>query len=143
MIGYEKNIKMYMIIAGWGIFLIFGANQAITIIVDPYPPFGLATTTILITGGFFVLLGIYNSAALVSTNNDLRQSIKKRALESRLLVAIGQAEMENEIQRTVKKLMQQNEPNLETESTEYPADIDEKELKKYIEFVIREVKREK
>lgn len=142
MIGYEKNIKMYMIISGWGIFLIFGANQAITIIVDPYPPFGLATTTILITGGFLVLLGIYNSAALVSTNNGLRQSIKERALESRLLGAIGQAEMENEIQRTVKKLTQQRETNLETMPTGYPAELDEKELKKYIEFVIREVKRE-
>ena len=36
-----------MIISGWGILLIFGANQATTMIVAPYPPFGLATITVL------------------------------------------------------------------------------------------------
>jgi hypothetical protein len=30
-----------MFISGWGIFLIFAANQATTLIVSPYPPFGL------------------------------------------------------------------------------------------------------
>ena len=27
-VSYEKNIRTYLIISGWGIFLIFGANQA-------------------------------------------------------------------------------------------------------------------
>src|SRR6266516_182590 len=38
-ISYERNIRTYMIISGWGILLIFGANQATTLIVAPYPPF--------------------------------------------------------------------------------------------------------
>ena len=51
-----------------------------------------------------MLLGIYNSATLVSANNELRRSIQKHALESKLLGAIGQAEMEKEIQKTVKQV---------------------------------------
>jgi len=39
-----------MIVSGWGIFLIFGANQVATQIVAPYPPFGLATITVFSYG---------------------------------------------------------------------------------------------
>jgi hypothetical protein len=49
-----------------------------------------------------MLLGIYNSATLVSANNELRRSIQKHALESKLLGAIGQAEMEKEIQKNCR-----------------------------------------
>jgi uncharacterized membrane-anchored protein YjiN (DUF445 family) len=58
---------------------------------------------------FLMLLGIYNSATLVSANNELRKSIRKHALESRLLNLIGHAEMEKEIQKTVKKITQEVE----------------------------------
>src|SRR5215467_14743856 len=103
-ISYEKNIRTYMIISGWGIFLIFTANQAATQIVAPYPPFGLATITALVMAAFLMLIGIYNSAILVSANNELRKSIYRHAVESRLLRFIGQAGMENEIEKTVRKI---------------------------------------
>ena len=34
-VGYERNIKTYMIISGWGVFLIFAANQALTQAIKP------------------------------------------------------------------------------------------------------------
>jgi hypothetical protein len=140
--SYEKNIKTYMIISGWGILLIFGADQALvqSQLQSPYPPFGLATITVLITAAFLMLLGIYNSATLVSANNELRKSIYKHALELKLLGLIGQAEMEKEIQKTVKKITQ-DKGRLE-EETYNPVELDEEELKKYIDIVTREVKKE-
>jgi hypothetical protein len=138
-IGYEKNIKTYMIISGWGILLVFSSNQAATQIVNPYPPFGLVTITILITASYLMLLGIYNSATLVSANNELRRSIHKHALESKLLGAIGHAEMEKEIQNTVKQV-NRDKYELEKELEE-PVELDEMELEKYIEFVVREVRK--
>ena len=138
-IGYERKIKTYMIISGWGVLLIFSSNQAATQIVLPYPPFGLATTTILTTAAYLMLLGIYNSATLVSANNEVRRSIQKHALESKLLGAIGQAEMEKEIQKTVRQVTQ-DKYDLEKELEE-PVELDEKELEKYIEFVVREVRK--
>jgi hypothetical protein len=138
-IGYEKNIKTYMIISGWGILLIFSSNQAATQIVSPYPPFGLVTITILVTASYLMLLGIYNSATLVSANNELRRSIHKHALESKLLGAIGHAEMEKEIQKTVKQV-NRDKYELEKELEE-PVELDEMELEKYIEFVVREVRK--
>ncbi|HEY9386519.1 MAG TPA: hypothetical protein VIP70_05735 [Nitrososphaeraceae archaeon] len=144
-ISYERNIKTYMIISGWGIFLIFAANQAVAQMTTPYPPFGLATLTVLNIAAYLMLLGIYNSATLVSANNNLRKSIRKHALESRLLDLIGRAEMEKEIQKTVKEITQdaQDKGKLETDTEQQPIELDEKELKKYVELVIREVRKER
>ena len=86
-----------------------------------------------------MLIGIYNSATHVSANNELRRFIHKQAFESRLLSLIGSAEMEKEIQKTVREISQ-NIDDLEAERrTEL--EIDEDELKKYVDLVVREVKK--
>jgi hypothetical protein len=141
-ISYEKNIKTYMIVAGCGIFLIFSANQGEAQIVGPYPPFGVATLTALSTATFLMLIGIYNSAVLVSANNDLRKSIYKYALESKLLGQIGRAEVEIEMQKAVTKITNEKK-HLMTKTEEEPIELDGMELKKYLEFVIHEVKKDK
>jgi hypothetical protein len=86
-----------------------------------------------------MLIGIYNSATLVSANNELRRSIYKHASESKLLGLIGQAEMEKEIQKTVKQV-NIDKYDLEKELEE-SVELDVKELEKYIEFVVREVRK--
>jgi hypothetical protein len=140
-ISYEKNIRTYMIVSGWGIFLIFAANQAATQIVAPYPPFGLSTITVLVMASFLMLIGIYNSAILVSANNELRKSIYKHAVESRLLRLIGHAEMESEIEKTVRKISRDKNLLEVDEEQQRLLEIDEKGLKKYLDLVIREVKK--
>jgi hypothetical protein len=142
MISYEKKIKTYMVISGWAIFLIFSADQAVvqTQLQSPYPPFGLVTLTVLNIAAFLMLIGIYNSARLVSANNELRRFIHKEAFESRLLSLIGHAEMEKEIQRTVAKITQ-DKGRLEIETSQ-PIQLDEQELKKYLELVVKEIKKE-
>ena len=121
-----------MIISGWGIFLIFSADQAEAQIVAPYPPFAVATLTVLNTAAFLMLLGIYNSAVRVSANNDLRKSIYKYALESKLLGQIGRTEME----KAVTKITNEKK-HLMTKTEEEPIELDGMELKKYLEFVVR------
>ena len=141
-VSYERNIRTYMIISGWGLFLIFAANQAATTQIIPgiYPPFGLLTITVLNIAAFFMLLGIYNSATLVSANHDLRKLIRTDAFESRLLDLIGQAEMEKEIQKTVKKIIQDKRALELDKKAKF--ELDEKELEKYIDYIIRETKKE-
>lgn len=128
-----------MVISGWGVFLIFAANQTLTQIINPYPPFGLVTVSALSMAAYFMLVVIYNSAVLVSANTNLRKSICNHALESKLLNILGHAEYEKEIQRTVGKIMKDN-PTLEMDAkTEY--ELDEHELKRYLDIVLREVKK--
>jgi hypothetical protein len=69
----------------------------------------------------------------------LRRSIHKHALESNLLSSIGHAEMEKEIQKTVKQV-NRDKYELEKELEE-PVGLYEMELEKYIEFVVREVRK--
>jgi hypothetical protein len=137
--GFEKNIRTYMFISGWGILLIFGANQASVQTLAPYPPFGLATTSVLIIASFLMLIGIYNSAVLVSVNEGLRKSIRKYALESKLLGVIGEAELGREMDKTVKKVVSQTASIEE----EVPVELDVSELRKYIEYVRSERLKEK
>jgi MFS family permease len=137
-VSYEKNIRTFMIISGWGFFLVFAANQASVQMLTPYPPFGLATLTVLNIAGYLMLLGIYNSAALVSANNNLRKTIRKHALESRLLDLIGHAEMEREIQKTVSNIIRSQDSIDIVKETEF--ELDENELKRYLDIVIKEVK---
>ena len=139
-ISYEKQIRTSMIIAGWGVFLIFSANQAATQVVVPYPAFGVPTLTALNIGGFLMLLGIYNSATLVSTNDKLRGFIHKQAVELKLLGSIGRAELEREMQKTIIKIEQEKSI---VNNKDYPVELDLNELKRYIEIVIKEVKEER
>ena len=88
---------------------------------------------------FLIVLGIFNSATLVSANNSLRTSIHKHALK--LLRPIGQAEMEKEIQKTVKKISEDKE--IAKISSEVSFEFDENELKRYLEQVITEIKKER
>jgi len=140
-LGYEKNIKTYMIACGWGIFLIFTANQAGLQTLAPYPPFGLATTSALILGSFMMLLGVYNSAILVGNNNKLRNSIRQYALESSLLGVVGTSQMQKEIEKTVKKITRLKY-QLETDE-QLPIDFDENGLKEYLGHLVTEVKKHK
>jgi hypothetical protein len=136
---YERNIMMYMIVAGWGIFFIFATNQAISLALVPFPPFGLATITVLVPASCLTLVGIYSSASAVSINSEIRTMIYKHALESKLLGLIGRAETEKELQKTVEKIIRDKEI-MELEA-QRPFDLDEKELKKHLDYVIKEIKK--
>jgi hypothetical protein len=138
-LSYERNIKTFMIISGWGILLIFAANQGISQSLDPYPPFGLYTNSVLILAAYVTLSGIYNAATLVSVNFDVRKSIRKHASESKLLDLIGQAEMNSELQKTVENIV--GDKNLLEKKAEGNLDLDEDELKKHLDFIIRDKKK--
>jgi hypothetical protein len=87
-----------------------------------------------------MLLGIYNSASPVSTNNSLRKYIRRHAmLRSNLLDLIGHAEMEKEIQETVTDIIESQE--IQDIRTEREVELDEKELRRYIDIVIKEVRK--
>ena len=140
-VSYEKKIRTCMLISGWGIFLIFAANQGITQQTTPFPPFGIPTITILNIAAYLALLGIYNSAKLVSVNNNLRKSIYQHALRSELLHSIGRAEMEKEVQKTVNEIIR-SQNILEREKVTR-AEFDEIELGKYLDQVIKEVRKDR
>jgi hypothetical protein len=87
---------------------------------------------------YLMLVGIYDSARLVSSNNQLRISVYKNAMESKLLGPIGDAEIGKLIEKTVNNISKRKD-KLE-ENTQQILDLDQTELKKYVDFVIKEVR---
>jgi hypothetical protein len=140
-VSYEKKIRTCMLISGWGVFLIFAANQGLNQQTTPFPPFGMPTVTILNIAAYLVLLGIYNSAILVSVNNSLRKNIYQHARRSELLHSIGHAEMEKELQKTVNEIIKSH--NILEREKLTKAELDEEELRKYLDQVIKEVRKER
>jgi hypothetical protein len=134
---YEKNVKMYMIICGWGFLLIFAADQSGLQTLAPYPPFGLASLSVLILGAFMMLLGVYNSALIANTNFKLRSAIREQALESSLLGVVGEAQMDKEVEKTVKKVTQ-IKSQLEKDTQQH-IEFDENELRNYLSSLMRGV----
>jgi hypothetical protein len=111
-------------------------SKITTQIVAPYPPLGTSYSNSEFSC-IYDGTGIYSSATLVSANNNLRKFIHINA--SKLLSPIGQAEMEMEIQKAVKKISQSKD--ILSESTQPALDLDEQELKKYLHHANREVKK--
>jgi hypothetical protein len=140
---FHRNlaIKDYMVMSGFGFLLFFSAGQS-TLTNTLYPPFGLATMSLYGLSTYMILLGLYSSAVSVSQDNRLRGSIKRMARKnSNLLSSIGTAQVEKEIQKTVnslKNIVEEQENEME-EQTGIEANLEEDEMKKYLEEVMQEV----
>jgi len=107
----------------------------------PYPPFGLATLSVLILGSFMMLVSIYNSALLVGSNMKLRGIIRQHALESNVFGVVGRSQMQKEVEKTVKKITR-IKAELERDS-EQRIEFDEEGLKEYLSSLMTEIQKQK
>jgi hypothetical protein len=133
----NKIVRDYLIIAGFGLILLFISDQAITLIAIAYPPFGVVTIS------FLGVSSIFSSAISVAEDSNLRKSIRDFAIgQSRLLDSIGSAQMEQEIEKRVIVFTKQIQDKMVEEAGIEPS-LTEDETKRYLEQVIKEVKRQK
>jgi hypothetical protein len=136
-----RTIKDYMIVSAFSLVLLFTSNQPVGLTLVPFPPFGLLTISFLGLASYLTYVGIYSSALSVANDVQLRRIIRKSVeQQSDLLDNIGSAEMERQLQNRVL-LLTKDIPNEMTEETGIePSLQDEKELRKYIQKVIDEVR---
>ena len=137
----DSPVRQYLIIAAYGFVLQFIASQ-VTLIGASYPPYGMMTMSFLPLSSYMIFLGVYSTAVSISQDNQLRRSVRKIATQdSNLLSSIGTAQMEREIQRTVnsmKNVVAEQEKELK-EQTGIEANLEEDEMKNYLEEVMQEV----
>jgi hypothetical protein len=138
----ENNIaRNYMVLSAYGLVLVFVSNQAVVLVSAPYPPFGLATSSFMGLSSYLLLIGIYSSAISVAEDSKLRQTIRKTAVkEAKFLHSIGMAQMEDELQRRVIKIVKEQHDVL-TYQTGVEPSLNEDELKQYLYETIQEIKR--
>jgi hypothetical protein len=137
----NKHIRNSMIIAAFGLALIFGSEQAIILVNKTYPPFGLPTVSFLGLSSFLVLVGVYSSAVTVAQDSSVRHSIRSFAKrQTELLGNIGAAEMHQVIERRAVALAKMDQNRLE-ETSGVESSLTDKEIKDYLENVLEEVRK--
>lgn len=137
----KSNIRLYFIISGFGFLLLFTCNQAILMSITPYPPFGLATVTIMGISAYIVVLGVYTSSISVSTDLELRNTMRRFArTEGKLIHSIASMENEKELENKVKEIVKSKLLQAE-EKTGVESSLDESDVADYMREVIKEINR--
>jgi hypothetical protein len=138
-VWYNRAIRNYMVISAYGFILLFISNQ-VSLTAASYPPFGIATISFMGLSSYLIFVGIYSSAISVAQDVKLRKSIKDSALEeSKLLVSIGSAQMEQKIRSKVVGLAKEQAHKM-TESTGIDISLTEDDIHDYLSAVLKEIK---
>jgi hypothetical protein len=134
-------LNKYLIISGFGFFLLFTSNQAILMSIAPYPPFGIATITVMGLSAYLVVVGIYMSTISLSQDTQLRRSIRRVTItQSKLFDSMVTTEIEKEIERRVREVINIQSVEMEDETGVQPS-LNEQEAHDYLKEVIREIKK--
>lgn len=132
-------LRDYMTVTGYGLILFIISGSAL---IDhaPYPPFGLVSIITMQLSSYLIFVGLYSSAVSISADINLRQSIRKGAVDqSKLLDSIGQAEMEQELTKRVLSI-EKKEASKIIEETGIQPSITDDDAKEYVETVLNELR---
>jgi hypothetical protein len=131
-------LRNHMIIAAYGLLVFYIAGSAVAA-QAAYPPFGLASVSIIGLSCYLIYAGLYSSAVIVSQDTGLRLSIRRSVTEqSKLLHSIGKAHMEQELQSRVLTVAKKLSDTMVKETGVEPS-MTENEMKEYIEMVKNEI----
>ena len=138
-LNHNSALKDYMFIAGFG-FALFEVAITGSVILAPYPPLGLASVSFVGVSSYLILMGIYSSAISMSGDVKLRQAIRKSAVdESKLLVGVGSAQMEQKIEKKVIELAKGQAASM-IDQTGVQLSLTEHDIKQYLSSVLKEIK---
>lgn len=141
----KKVTKEYLLIAGFGIMLLFASNQPAGLPLTPLPPFGLFTAAFFGLSSYLMYTGLYSSAVSVSHDVTLRKQVRMHAKELALLDDIGTPEMKKRVESLVSRTLRdlKNKAQDLTESSGVYPSMDEQNMKEYVQLVLKEVKKGK
>jgi hypothetical protein len=100
--------------------------------------YGIAGHSLLLISSYLFSMGLYLSAIALSQDSSLRKSIKRSAVG--LIDDIGSAQMGQQIEGRVKKLVREQQKELEEQTGGISDEISENDLKEYMELVTEERK---
>jgi Tfp pilus assembly PilM family ATPase len=91
----------------------------------------------------FVSIGWYSLALSIAQDKKLRQTIRDKVRdESKLLDNIGTAQMEQEAQNKVMKIVREYEQSMKEQSG-IPSSMQDNDIRVYMEQILQEVKQRK
>jgi hypothetical protein len=130
-------LKNFLIIVAIGFMLVFVSEQAVSLISFPYPPFGLVSVATLGLSSYLILIGLHYSAVAISRETKIHKFILTSALnELNFLRKIGSAQVDEEMEKIVGKLVHQNLPEIESSI----GNTSSENIKSYIEEIMGELR---
>jgi signal transduction histidine kinase len=131
----SPKLKDYLTIAAIGDTIV-GIALSTSALQQTY---GIAAHSLVLLSSYLFSMGLYLSAIALSQDSSLRKSIKKSAVN--LIGDIGSAQMEQQIEKRVTKLISDQQKELEEQTGGFSDEVTEKEAKDYVELVLNEKKR--
>ena len=131
----SSKLKDYLIIAAIGDTMV-GISLSTSAI---QPTYGVAAHSLVLLSSYLFSIGLYISAISISQDNSLRKSIKGSM--SDLIGNIGSAQMEQEIEKKVIKLIQKQRKEMEEQTGEFSYEVSENEVRDYIKLVVDQRKK--
>ncbi|MGZ5510239.1 MAG: hypothetical protein ACXWFC_07155 [Nitrososphaeraceae archaeon] len=131
----SSKLKDYLIIAAIGDTMV-GISLSTSAI---QPTYGVAAHSLVLLSSYLFSIGLYLSAISISQDNSLRKSIKGSM--SDLIGNIGSAQMEQEIEKKVLKLIQKQRKEMEEQTGELSYEVTEDDVRGYIKLVVDQRKK--
>jgi hypothetical protein len=137
----NDHIRNLLLLSAYGIALFFITNQAILLASAPYPPFALATNSLVGLAVFLFLVGIYSSSISVASNASFRRSLRGSIVQQlKLLENIGEGQYRHELENRVLSMAKRSLNPVTAEVGLNPS-MSEEDVKDYIGQVIDELKK--
>jgi hypothetical protein len=132
----NTRVKTYLVFSALGMMFIFAANEIHALLITFFPPFGLITVSFMGLGTYLLYIGIFNLAALIARNSEIRNELNQKVEELSLVKNIARSEIERIVEgqvRTAYKYV----PDGESDIRNYVFEHDE--LKELVQEVMKEV----
>ena len=132
------EIKDYLTISAIGIVMIGISNEVFRATANIRS--SRTRPRVLVRIFVLVSIGLYYSAISISEDSSLRKTIRRSALE--LFDEIGTAQMEQDVQKRILKIVKSNKEKLESD-TGISSSVTEDDVREYLEILRQELKPKK
>jgi len=131
------KLMPYLILVAIGFMYLFIAERGLYLLELPFPPFGFISIGTLGLSSYLILIGLYYAVVSISTDVDLRKSIRTSTIQELSLIGkIGSVEINKELEHTVRTILTKN---LSDEQPE--ANFSSEEIKDYVDDVMTAIKK--
>ena len=128
----SSKLKDYLIMVGIGDTIV-GISLSTSAIE---PTYGVAAHSLVLLSSYLFSFGLYLSAISISHDISLRKSIKGSMHD--LVGTIGSAQMEQEIEKKVTKIIQRQQKEIEKQVGGFSSEVTETNVKDYVKLAIKE-----
>lgn len=135
----NKQIRNYLILSGFGILLLYVATQSDSVVISPYPPFGIMAISAMVLASLLTFVGLYFTALSISTETAVRVEINKKLTQLAFVRDMGTSQMEFYLYQQVLPIIEKTSDEMDN----VPISIEPDDVKLFVREALDEIKKTK